>query len=102
MNKHILHLIIVPLLLLISAPSFAVIAGINHTKWAINWFTVNGWPGLDGVDPFNAGGGGYGYIPPEKWHKDLTVKVEWETGIFSTKGFPGFADQDKYLKWEKK
>ena len=32
----------------------------------------------------------------------MTVKVEWETGVGGSKGFPGFANTDKFLEWEKK
>ncbi len=32
----------------------------------------------------------------------MTVRVEWETGQGSSAGFPGFADEAKYLASEKK
>ncbi len=31
----------------------------------------------------------------------MTVRVEWETGQGSSAGFPGFADEAKYLAWKK-
>ncbi len=36
---------------------------------------------------------------PEQWYSGMTVKVDWETGVSGSKGFPGFADRQKYLKW---
>jgi len=32
----------------------------------------------------------------------MTVKIDWESGEASTKGFPGFADYERYIAWEKK
>lgn len=32
----------------------------------------------------------------------MTVKVDWETGVGSSEGFPGFKDREKYLAWVKK
>jgi hypothetical protein len=32
----------------------------------------------------------------------MTVRIDWETGEGGSKGFPGFADEAKYLAWEKK
>ncbi len=29
----------------------------------------------------------------------MTVRIDWETGVGSSKGFPGFADRPKYLAW---
>ncbi|PXF74809.1 hypothetical protein DL798_26955 [Klebsiella pneumoniae] len=31
----------------------------------------------------------------------MTVRVDWETGQGSSAGFPGFADEAKYLAWKK-
>jgi len=33
------------------------IEAINHTKWAINQFSVNGQSGLDVIGPYQGGGG---------------------------------------------
>ncbi len=33
------------------------IKAINHTKWAINHFSVNGQSGIDIIGPFQGGGG---------------------------------------------
>ena len=68
------------------------IEAINHTHWAINHFSVNGQSGVDIIGPWQGGGGaGYFGVPP-KWEPGMTVKVEWETGVGGSKGFPGFAD----------
>ncbi|HHM1584388.1 TPA: T6SS immunity phospholipase A1-binding lipoprotein Tli1-KP, partial [Klebsiella pneumoniae] len=34
------------------------IDAINHTKWAINHFSINGQSGIDSIGPFQGGGGG--------------------------------------------
>ncbi|NHB90281.1 hypothetical protein C5471_22320 [Photorhabdus tasmaniensis] len=34
-----------------------VIIAINHTKWAINRFSVDGNPGIDNIGPYQGGGG---------------------------------------------
>ncbi|WP_345827848.1 DUF3304 domain-containing protein [Pantoea sp. BRR-3P] len=63
-------------------PAFAgTIEAVNHTKWAINHFSVNGQSGLDAIGPFQGGGGGCCYQSPSAWKPGLTVHVEWETGI---------------------
>ncbi|EPN26964.1 hypothetical protein A245_47205, partial [Pseudomonas syringae pv. actinidiae ICMP 19096] len=31
--------------------------------------------------------------------QDLTVRVDWETGVAYPDGFPGFADEAKYEAW---
>ncbi|WP_159186325.1 DUF3304 domain-containing protein [Klebsiella pneumoniae] len=38
------------------------IKAINHTKWAINHFSVNGQSGIDIIGPFQGGGGGH-FLP---------------------------------------
>ncbi|SNS91691.1 DUF3304 domain-containing protein [Pseudomonas segetis] len=78
------------------------IEAINHTKWAINHFSVDGQSGIDAIGPYQGGGGGCCYGVPSKWQPGMTVKVDWESGEASTKGFPGFADTAKYLAWVKK
>ncbi|WP_036774018.1 DUF3304 domain-containing protein [Photorhabdus australis] len=79
-----------------------VIIAINHTKWAINRFSVDDTPGIDIIGPYQGGGGGCCYSVPAKWKPGMTVKVDWEAGEASTKGFPGFADEEKYLAWRNK
>jgi len=78
------------------------IKAINHTKWAINHFSVNGQSGIDAIGPFDGGGGGCCYGVPSVWKPGMTVKVDWESGEASTEGFPGFADREKYKAWLKK
>ena len=78
------------------------IEAVNHTHWAINHFSVDGQSGLDIIGPWQGGGGGCCYGVPTKWKPGMRVKVEWETGVGGSKGFPGFANTDKYLEWEKK
>ncbi|WP_271195465.1 DUF3304 domain-containing protein [Pseudomonas turukhanskensis] len=75
------------------------IYGINHTHWAINRFSVDGRASIDGIDPFQRGGGGNGYSVPARWKSGFTVRVDWETGIAFPKGFPGFADDERYDAW---
>ncbi|QIX97563.1 DUF3304 domain-containing protein [Cedecea sp. FDAARGOS_727] len=78
------------------------IEAINHTKWAINNFSVNGQSGIDAIGPFDGGGGGCCYGVPGVWKQGMTVRIDWESGEASTAGFPGFADYEKYKAWEKK
>ena len=78
------------------------IDAINHTKWAINHFTINGQSGIDIIGPFQGGGGGCCYGVPTKWKPGMTVKVEWETGVGYSMDFPGYEDREKYLEWRKK
>ncbi|NNG28399.1 DUF3304 domain-containing protein, partial [Klebsiella pneumoniae] len=75
------------------------IKDINHTKWAINHFSVNGQSGIDSIGPFQGGGGGCCFSVPARWTPGMTVRVEWETGQGSSAGFPGFADRAKYKAW---
>jgi len=77
------------------------INGINHTHWAINRFSVDGWHAIDGIDPYQGGGGGWGYSVPDRWKAGMTVRVDWETGFGSTEGYPGIEDWPRYLAWEK-
>ncbi|HDY4952118.1 TPA: T6SS immunity phospholipase A1-binding lipoprotein Tli1-KP [Klebsiella pneumoniae] len=77
------------------------IDAINHTKWAINHFSINGQSGIDSIGPFQGGGGGCCFSVPARWAPGMTVRVDWETGQGSSAGFPGFADEAKYLAWKK-
>lgn len=89
-------------ILLMSPVAFAsTIEGINHTHWAINRFSVDGRSGLDAIGAYKGGGGGCCYIAPKVWQPGMTVRVDWDTAVWSTEGFPGFADQEKYLAWVK-
>ncbi|MBS9425801.1 DUF3304 domain-containing protein [Photorhabdus caribbeanensis] len=105
MKKQQLRLAVL-CLLLVACSQFPAQAGtieaINHTKWAINRFTVDDQPGIDIIGPYQGGGGGCCYRAPDKWRPGMTVKVDWETGEASMKGFPGYADYEKYLAWVKK
>jgi hypothetical protein len=77
------------------------IDAINHTKWAINHFSINGQSGIDSIGPFQGGGGGCCFSVPARWTPGMTVRVDWETGQGSSAGFPGFADRAKYKAWIK-
>jgi hypothetical protein len=78
------------------------IEAINHTHWAINNFSVDGQSGIDIIGPYQGGGGGCCYSVPGQWRPGMTVRIDWETGESSTKDFPGFENEAKYLEWEKK
>ena len=78
------------------------IDAINHTKWAINHFSVDNQSGIDIIGPFQGGGGGCCYSVPARWTPGMTVLIDWESGDASTDGFPGYEKWDKYLEWEKK
>ncbi|WP_159183260.1 DUF3304 domain-containing protein [Klebsiella pneumoniae] len=49
------------------------IKAINHTKWAINHFSVNGQSGIDIIGPFQGGGGGCCFSVPARWTPGMTV-----------------------------
>lgn len=70
-------------LLAISSPAVqaGTINAINHTKWAINSFSVNEQSGIDVIGPFQGGGGGCCFGTPGKWQPGMTVKVDWITGV---------------------
>ena len=77
------------------------IDAVNHTHWAINHYSVNGQSGVDIIGPWQ-GGGGAGYFGvPAKWEPGMTVRIDWQTGAGDMDGFPGFGDDEKYLKWYK-
>ncbi|HGM4767016.1 TPA: DUF3304 domain-containing protein, partial [Serratia marcescens] len=78
------------------------IEAVNHTKWAINHFSVDGQSGIDIIGPYQGGGGGCCYGVPAKWRPSMTVRVDWETGVGSSMDFPGYADEKKFLSWAKK
>ncbi|MGE8329320.1 DUF3304 domain-containing protein, partial [Pseudomonas urmiensis] len=77
----------------------STIEGVNHTHWAINRFSVDGRSGIDTIGPYQGGGGACCYVAPEHWVPNMTVRVNWETGVGNTDDFPGFADEQKYLAW---
>nr|WP_237613883.1 DUF3304 domain-containing protein [Pseudomonas syringae] len=77
----------------------STLEAINHTHWAINRFSVDGHSGIDIIGPYQGGGGGCCYVTPSRWNQDLTVRVDWETGVAYPDGFPGFADEAKYEAW---
>lgn len=78
------------------------IEAINHTHWAINWFSVDGRNAVDIIGPFQGGGGACCFAVPAQWRPGMTVRVDWETGEGGTKDFPGYADWPKYVEWSKK
>ncbi|WP_425317780.1 DUF3304 domain-containing protein [Pseudomonas nitroreducens] len=86
-----------------SAPTPAQASGgtidaVNHTHWAINRFSVNGQNAVDIIGPYQ-GGGACCFAAPAQWMPGMTVRVDWETGVGGSKGFPGFADREKYYAW---
>ena len=85
--------------LLVQNAKASTLEAINHTHWAINRFSVDGRSGLDIIGPYQGGGGGCCYSAPSRWQPGLTVRVDWETGVGSSRGFPGFSDRSKYLAW---
>ncbi|WP_081042050.1 DUF3304 domain-containing protein [Pseudomonas putida] len=77
----------------------STIEAVNHTHWAINRFSVDGRSGIDIIGPYQGGGGGCCYIASDKWVSGMQVRVDWETGVGTSAGFPGYADREKYLAW---
>jgi len=57
------------------------IEAINHTKWAISWFRVNGQSGLDIIGPYQGGGGGCCFGVPKQWQPGMMARVDWTTGV---------------------
>jgi len=88
-------------LLTAGGASAGLIEAVNHTHWAINRFSVDGQPGIDVIGPYQGGGGGCCYVAPAQWRAGMTVRVDWETGVGNSEGFPGFADREKYHAWLK-
>ncbi|MGT8857022.1 DUF3304 domain-containing protein [Enterobacter sp. 186315] len=78
------------------------IKAFNHTKWAINHFSVDGQSGIDIIGPYQGGGGGCCYRVLSQWRPDMKVRIDWETGAGDMDGFPGYDNWDEYLVWEKK
>ncbi|MCU6663817.1 hypothetical protein D3C75_761200 [compost metagenome] len=78
------------------------IKAINHTKWAINHFSVNGQSGIDAIGPFDGGGGGCCYGVSSVWTPGMMVQIDWESGLGSSDDFPGYADEKKFLEWANK
>lgn len=54
------------------------LSGVNHTSAAINYFTVNGYGGLN-ISPYGYGGGMCCAMLPRVWQPGLKLKVEWES-----------------------
>ncbi|EPM89959.1 hypothetical protein A260_02986 [Pseudomonas syringae pv. actinidiae ICMP 19068] len=77
----------------------STLEAINHTHWAINRFSVDGHSGIDIIGPYQGGGGGCCYVTPSRWSQDLTVRVDWETGVAYSYDNPGLADEAKYDAW---
>lgn len=77
----------------------STIEAVNHTHWAINRFSVDGRSGIDIIGAYQGGGGGCCYFVPEQWRSGMTVQVDWETGVASSAGFPGYADEQKFQAW---
>lgn len=87
------------------------IEAINHTSWAINHFSVNGVNAIDIIGPYQGGGGGGSYAAPPVWPPNLTVKVDWETGVAFASDVPeipkpkepdtsGMNKEARYQAWE--
>ncbi|WP_434576481.1 DUF3304 domain-containing protein [Pseudomonas sp. Z3-6] len=77
----------------------STLEAINHTHWAINRFSVDGRSGVDSIGPYQGGGGGCCYVAPARWQPGMTVRVDWETGVGSSAGYPGSGDEAKYDAW---
>lgn len=73
--------------------------GINHTNLDITRFSVNGHSGVDVIGPHQVGGVACCYVVPVRWEPGMTVRIDWETGLSGSKGFPGYADDAKYEAW---
>ncbi|WP_029687137.1 DUF3304 domain-containing protein [Tatumella saanichensis] len=102
MNSSRLFPLLAGLLLISVVPRVqaGTMDAINHTKWAINSFSVDGQPGYDIIGPFQGGGGGCCYSPPAVWKPGMTVRIDWETGVGYSMDFPGYEDREKYLLWK--
>lgn len=81
---------------------------INHTRWAINQFSVDGQSGIDAIGPYDGGGGGCCYGVPGQWKPGMTVRVDWETGVAFASDVPEIpepkrpvADGADYESWQK-
>lgn len=78
------------------------IYAVNHTKWAINQFSVNGQSGLDIIGPFQGGGGGCCYGAPAQWQPGMTVRIDWETGVAFASDIPEIPEPNKPVEREQK
>ncbi len=87
------------LLMLARPVDASAIYGVNHTHWAINQLSVDGRSAVDIIGPYQGGGGWCCYMVPDQWRPGMMVRVDWETGVGGSKGFPGFADESKYDAW---
>ncbi|MDH8045653.1 T6SS immunity phospholipase A1-binding lipoprotein Tli1-KP, partial [Klebsiella sp. GG_Kp135] len=80
MKSALISPLLAGLLLLTSCTQPAAQAGggggtidaINHTKWAINHFSINGQSGIDSIGPFQGGGGGCCFSVPARWTPGMT------------------------------
>ncbi|HGE6696851.1 DUF3304 domain-containing protein [Serratia marcescens] len=87
MKHALLSLLLAGLLLLTGCSQPAAQAGggggtidaINHTKWAINHFSVDNQSGIDIIGPFQ--GGGCCYSVPARWVPGMTVRIDWGAGV---------------------
>ena len=73
--------------------------GVNHTRFEIPQFSVNGSPGPN-IGSFGEGGGACCISLPDKWRPGLKADVEWVVST-STQVFPGYADREKFKAWKK-
>ena len=91
---RMISLLLAGLLLLTGCAQPAAQAGggtikaINHTKWAINHFSINGQSGIDIIGPFQGGGGGCCFSVPARWTPGMTVRVDWESGVAFARDIP--------------
>ncbi len=78
----------------------STLEAINRTHWAIDRFSVDGRSGIDIIGSYQGGRRGCCYIASSRWQPGMTVRVDWETVVGSSKGFPEIRDWPKYLAWE--
>jgi hypothetical protein len=75
--------------------------GVNHTRYPIPRFSVNGSPGPN-IGAFGEGGGACCISLPDKWRPGLKADVEWVVNTHAgLVKFPGYVDREKYKAWEK-
>ncbi|WDM61648.1 DUF3304 domain-containing protein [Pseudomonas sp. NEEL19] len=101
MRRHVLNMALgsVAMCVGVTVASASSIYGVNHTHRAINRFSVDGRSAIDIIGPYQGGGGGCCYMAPDQWRPEMMVRVDWETGVGGSRGFPGFADEAKYKAW---
>ena len=97
MNLTFPRVILVALLLTVASQGAlaGTIKAINHTRWAINAFSVDGQSGIDIIGPYQGGGGGCCYQVPAKWRPGMTVKVNWETGVAFASDVPDIPEPER-------